>query len=140
MEFRNDTPFPAIAFAGVDPRGQDFHVVALRQTLTWDDAGALLFVDKQRPLCEADEFFGVEMQGSVRQESDLCPYKPRCDAIVNATVSPPRRPDGSAPTRFEVRFVVKRPDAPAPSPPEPYGLNYCPRIPPPSSAGSLANP
>lgn len=123
MEFINHTPFPALAFAGVDTREQEFHVVVLRQTLTWNDARDLYFSDAQQPLCEADEFFGPDMQGSVRQESDLCQYKPRCDVIVNATAYPPRRPDGSAPAKFDVRLAVSRPGSPIPLPPEPHGLN-----------------
>lgn len=123
MEFINHTPFPALAFAGVDTREQEFHVVVLRQTLTWNDARDLYFSDAQQPLCEADEFFGPDMQGSVRQESDLCQYKPRCDVIVNATAYPPRGPDGSAPAKFDVRLAVSRPGSPMPLPPEPHGLN-----------------
>ncbi|MBR8186555.1 DUF2169 domain-containing protein [Burkholderia ambifaria] len=123
MEFINHTPFPALAFAGVDAREQEFHVVVLRQTLTWNESDDLHFSDEQQPLCEADEFFGADLQGSVRQESDLCAYKPRCDVIVNATAYPPKRPDGSAPGKFDVRLVVSRPGAPMPLPPEPHGLN-----------------
>lgn len=123
MEFINHTPFPALAFAGVDTREQEFHVVVLRQTLTWNDARDLYFSDAQQPLCEADEFFGPDMQGSVRQESDLCQYKPRCDVIVNATAYPPRGPDGSAPAKFDVRLAVSRLGSPMPLPPEPHGLN-----------------
>jgi hypothetical protein len=123
MEFVNHTPFPALAFEGIDQHDQRFHVVALRQTLTWDDAGALAFADEQQPLCEADEFYGDNLQGSVRQESDLCGYKPRCDVIVNATAYPPRRADGSMPERFEVRLSVMRPGTPASIPARPYGLN-----------------
>ncbi|MCO8325622.1 DUF2169 domain-containing protein (plasmid) [Burkholderia cenocepacia] len=123
MEFINHTPFPALAFAGVDAREQEFHVVVLRQTLTWNDSRDLFFSDAQQPLCEADEFFGLDMQGSVRQESDLCQYKPRCDVIVNATAYPPRGPDGRAQKKFDVRLVVSRPGSPVPLPLEPHGLN-----------------
>ncbi|WP_321818261.1 MULTISPECIES: DUF2169 domain-containing protein [unclassified Paraburkholderia] len=123
MEFINHTPFPALAFAGVDAREQEFHVVVLRQTLTWNEADGLHFSDEQQPLCEADEFFRVDMQGSVRQESDLCPYKPRCDVIVNATAYPPGHTDGNGPGEFDIRLRVSRPGSPIPLPPEPHGLN-----------------
>jgi hypothetical protein len=123
MEFINHTPFPALAFEGIDQRDQRFHVVVLRQTFTWDDAGQLVFADEQHSLCDADEFFVPQMQGSVRQESDLCPYKPRCDVIVNATAYPPQRPDGGVLDRFEVRLVVSRPGASLSFPAAPYGLN-----------------
>ncbi len=123
MEFVNHTPFPSLAFEGIDQRDQRFHAVVLRQTFTWNDAGDLAFADDQQPLCEADEFFGDNLQSSVRQESDLCGYKPRCDVIVNATAYPPLRADGSVPERFEVRLSVMRPGAPVKIPAQPYGLN-----------------
>jgi hypothetical protein len=123
MEFINHTPFPALAFEGIDQHDRRFHVVAMRQTLTWNDTGELFFSDEQQPLCDADEFFDADMQGSVRQESDLCAYKPRCDVIVDAMAYPPRRADGQPSERFEVRLVVMRPGVPAPLPPQPQGLN-----------------
>jgi hypothetical protein len=123
MEFVNHTPFPALAFEGIDQHDQRFHAVALRQTLTWNDAGDLAFADDQQPLCQADEFFGEVQKSSVRQESDLCGYKPRCDVIVNATAYPPQCADGSVPERFEIRLSVLRPGAPVKIPAQPYGLN-----------------
>lgn len=123
MEFVNHTPFPALAFAGLDQFSQSFQVVALRQTFTWGDTGELEHAEDQAPLCESDDYFGASLQGSVRQESDLCPYKPRCDVIVNATAYPPRRPDGSALGRFDIQLVVSHPGSPAPLPLEPQGLN-----------------
>lgn len=123
MQFINHTPFPALAFGGVAQNGESFHVVALRQTFTWNETGELVFAGEQQPLCEADEFFGEGLQASVRQESDLCPYKPHCDLIINATAYPPAVLNGKTPHRFTVGVVVKRPDAPAPLPPEPQGLN-----------------
>lgn len=123
MEFVNHAPFPALAFAGIDQFDQPFHVITLRQTLTWSGAGELEYAEEQAPLCEADEFFGTSLQGSVRQESDLCPYKSRCDVLINATAYPPRHPSGKTHSRFDIRVTVSRPGSPAPLPPEPYGLN-----------------
>ena len=77
MEFRNHTPFPALAFAGIDQLEQEFHVVVLRQTFTWNDQGILSYVEEQDPLCEEDNHFDDDLTASVRQESDLCHYKPR---------------------------------------------------------------
>ena len=124
MDFINHTPFPAFAFEGVDQRRQSFHVVVLRQTLSWNDAGELLFADQQSPLCDTDEpFDSAQSEGEPRQESDLCQYKPRCDVIVNATAHAPRSPQAKPVHRFDVRLVVKRPDTPAPIPPQPHALN-----------------
>jgi hypothetical protein len=128
MEFRNHTPHPALAFVGVDPFDQSFHVVVLRQTYTWNDAGELAFAQEQLPLCEEDEFFNSDLDpdsDDPRQESDLCQFKPRCDVIVNATAHAPGGDDGkpSRATRFDVRLLVRRPDTAAPLPAEPQGLN-----------------
>jgi hypothetical protein len=120
MEFVNHTPFPALAFEGIDQHEQAFHVVVLRQTLTWDAHGKLHYANEQSPLCEEDTYFGAINRSAVRQESDLCQYKPRCDVIVNATA---HAPGGNAAYRFEVRLLVKRPDTPVPLPREPQGLN-----------------
>lgn len=119
MEFRNHTPFPALAFEGIDPDGQRFHVIALRQTLTFA-SGQLEYADEQAPLCEVDAFFGDMNQSSVRQESDLCQYKPRCDVIVNATA---HAPGGKPARQFDVRLCVTQPDIARPPPEPPRPLN-----------------
>jgi hypothetical protein len=128
MEFVNHTPFAAQAFEGIDQHGQAFHVVVLRQTYTWNTLGELEFAANQQPLCESDEFFNSEVNpdsDDPSQESDLCPYKPQCDVIVNATAYAPRNTKGeAAPKRqFDVRLVVKSPDESAPVPVAPQGLN-----------------
>lgn len=119
MEFLNHTPFPALAFEGIDQHDQSFHVVVLRQTLSFA-SGQLEYADDQAPLCEADEFFDEMNRSSVRQESDLCHFKLKCDIIVNATAYAP----GNRPTaKFNVRLQLTRPCAPRPLPDRPYGLN-----------------
>ena len=123
MEFVNHTPFPALAFEGVDTRGQAFHVVALRQTFTWGASGELAFAEEQAPLCDADEYFDDSPEGEPRQESDLCHYKPRCDVIVNATAHAPLAPPGKPVHRFDVRLVLRQPDSLAPLPEPPQPLN-----------------
>lgn len=120
MDFRNKTAFPALDFEGIDQHDQQFHVVALRQTLAWNAEGCLRYADEQAPLCEQDTYFGAMNESSLRQESDLCHYKPKCDVIVNATACPPQA--GGA-RECHVRVVVRRPDAAAPLPERPQGLN-----------------
>jgi hypothetical protein len=120
MEFRNHTPFPALAFEGIDPRNRPFHVLVLRQTLTWDDDGQLDYADKQSALNVVDAYFGEPNASAVRQESDLCQYKPRCDVIVNATA---HAPGGKPRRRFKVGLRVASPDTAIPLPEPPQGLN-----------------
>ncbi len=104
MNVVNHTPFPAQAFEAIDQYEQEFHVFVLRQTLDFS-SGKLEYADKQAPLCVADEYFGTDYAGSPRQESDYCPYKPRCDAIVNAVAY---SPGGKAVPTFPVGLIVSR--------------------------------
>ena len=108
MELVNHLPHPALAFEGVDTGGVSFHVLVMRQTLSWDDTGQLFSAEDQIGLCEEDEFFDPALQGSVRQESDLCQYKPRCDVLVNGHAYAPLRQGQPAP-QFLVRVLVQRP-------------------------------
>jgi hypothetical protein len=119
MDFVNHTPFPALAFEGIDQHDQAFHVIALRQTLSFA-SGKLEYADGQEPLCEQDAYFGAMNESSLRHESDLCQYKPQCDVIVNATAYAPQ---GKATKRWQVRLQVRRPDSPAQLPAPPTGLN-----------------
>jgi hypothetical protein len=105
MDFVNHTPFPALSFEGLDQQGQSFHVLALRQTLSFA-TGSLEYADIQAPLCFADEPFDGGNMGGLRQESDICHYKPQCDVIVNATAYAPDR--GQAKTSFCVRLRLNR--------------------------------
>ena len=122
MEFENQTPFPALAFQGIDQHQQAFHVVVLRQTLCWQKLGLLEFADEQEALCEEDEHLMLEDGGAVVQESDLCHYKPRCDVIVKGLAYPPA--DGpSRVSSFPVRLTLSKPAAELVLPPRPRGLN-----------------
>jgi hypothetical protein len=100
MEFRNLTPFHAMAWDAVSRTDADFHVVALRvayslEPLTGQSDATLthtcqLIEGAHTPeLCVADEYFGEAHASSVRAESDLAPFKPKCDVIVNATAYAP---------------------------------------------------
>jgi hypothetical protein len=103
MKFVNHTPFPALAFEGVDQNDQSFHVVVLRQTLTFA-TGKLEYADEQAPICDSDEPFGTLGESSFRQESDLFLHKPKCDVIVNATAyAPGGRPTPTVDVRLTVR-------------------------------------
>jgi hypothetical protein len=90
MDFANHTPFPAQPFQAIDQFGQEFHVVAVRQTFSFA-SGELRVSEVQPDLCATDMGFADSLVGSVEQESDYVPFKPRCDVIVNATAHPPLR-------------------------------------------------
>ena len=120
MEFRNLTSFPAMAFDALDQHDQRFHVVVMRLTFELQRDGALLLAPVQTPLVTTDEYYGETNRSSVRQESDLAPYKPHTDVIVIADA---HAPQGRATTAFFVGLKINgAPTEPA-LPPEPHGLN-----------------
>jgi hypothetical protein len=57
------------------------------------------------PLCAADTPFEDGTSTGIRQESDYCPFKPKCDVIVNAVA---RAPNGVAARQFLVRLAIVR--------------------------------
>lgn len=104
MDFVNHTPFPAQPFQAIDQFGQEFHVVAVRQTFSFS-SGELRIAEVQPDLCATDIAFDDALAGSVEQESDYVPFKPRCDVIVNATAHPPAR---TGLKNFPVRLCLWR--------------------------------
>ena len=120
MEFKNLTPFPALAFDGLDQRDIRFHTVVMRLTFHLQDDGTLGLAPEQTPLVTTDEYYGELNQSSVRQESDFAPYKPHTDVIVNATA---HAPSGKPTRHFDVRLLLRSTNKPAPLPEPPRGLN-----------------
>ncbi|GGY48363.1 DUF2169 family type VI secretion system accessory protein [Pseudoduganella albidiflava] len=104
MDFVNHTPFPAQPFQAIDQFGQEFHVFTVRQTFNFG-SGELRIAEVQPDLCATDIAFDDSPAGSVEQESDYVPFKPRCDVIVNATAHPPAR---AGLKNFPVRLCLWR--------------------------------
>jgi hypothetical protein len=120
MEFRNLTPFPAIAFDGIDQHHQRFHSVVMRLTFALQDDGALSLAPVQTPLAMTDEFYSEANRSSVRQESDLAPYKPHTDVIVIADACAPQ---GKPSNLFGVALKINGAPTTPELPPEPHGVN-----------------
>ncbi|MBU9348410.1 DUF2169 domain-containing protein [Burkholderia multivorans] len=114
MDFRNLTPLHAMAFNAVDVPGNEIHVVALKAAYRLEPAQSrdaegdthrcvLLSGDNAVPLAMADEYEGETGKSSVKWESDLAPFKPKCDVLVRATAYAPHgTPAQSWPTRLRV--------------------------------------
>lgn len=103
MDFHNLTTFPALAFEGLDQHDQEFHVVVMRATYDITSDLGLQLAEEQQPLAICDEYFGEMNTSSVRHESDLASYKPKCDVIViGSAYAPGLKP---AP-RFEVGIRI----------------------------------
>lgn len=103
MEFRNLTPFPAMAFDALDQHDQRFHTAVMRLTFDVRDDGTLTLAPVQTPLVTTDEYHGELNRSSVKQESDLAPYKPHTDVIVIADA---HAPNGQASTHFAVMLKI----------------------------------
>ena len=122
MEFRNLTPFPAMAFDSLDQHDRRFHTVVMRLTFALQDDGRLALAPVQTPLATSDDYFGEPNRSSVRQESDLAPYKPHTDVILIAdAVAPQGRPKPTK--RFDVTLQINGAPTVPELPPEPHGMN-----------------
>ncbi len=91
MEFINNTIHPALNFEGIDQHDQEFHVIVMRQTYTWNDKGLLVLAEEQEPLCMEDKIVDPNnLMSGVIEESDLCHYKPKCDIIIQGHAYTPK--------------------------------------------------
>lgn len=126
LRFDNRTPLDALHFDTIDPHDQGFHVIVAKTGFTLGPAdargyAALLPAVAPTALVTEDEHHTKDTRrSSVRRESDLAPFKPRCDVLVDAVAHAPR---GVAVPQFNVGLHVQMPDQPAPLPERPVGLS-----------------
>lgn len=93
MDFLNYTPFEPMRFESLDINDDPFQVVILRGTFDIIPNAQLRPASVQEPIVLTDEFYQELNTSSIRFESDLAPYKPRSDIIVNANaISPGGKP------------------------------------------------
>lgn len=89
-EHVNFTPFATLTFDTLDPWEREYHVAVMRATCDITGTGELRPAAEQTPVAAADDYFGEPTLSSLRWESDLAPYKPRCDIILEATTYTPK--------------------------------------------------
>ncbi|WP_089724373.1 DUF2169 family type VI secretion system accessory protein [Candidatus Thiosymbion oneisti] len=90
MAHVNFTPFATLAFATLDHRDRAYQVAVIRATCDLTDGGELRPAAEQAPVAAADQYHGDPTLSSLRWESDLAPYKPRCDILLEATAYAPK--------------------------------------------------
>lgn len=125
LRFRNDTAFDALHFDAIDQHDAGFHVIVAKTGYAFGPCGgdglaALTPLDPPAPVYHEDRYYDDDIDRSVRAESDLAPYKPRCDVVV---VGDAHAPAGQAAASFRVALRVQYPDRPAPMPEPPQPLN-----------------
>ncbi|OTA14691.1 hypothetical protein Xbed_03656 [Xenorhabdus beddingii] len=107
MEFRNLTPFAVMNYTMLDVEDTEHHVAVMKigyQLLPAGQGEYSAELLPAPPLCLQDEYRGPMNASVVLQESDLAPFKPRCDVIVNGTAyAPAGRPCAAFPVRLHIR-------------------------------------
>ncbi len=96
MEFRNLTPFDVMCFSALDKQDVEHPVIVMKVGYRLEPIAerpghlsAQVIDDEPLALCLADHYFGEEGRSSVKEESDLAPFKPRCDVIINGHAHAP---------------------------------------------------
>lgn len=112
MELINKTPFPTLMYSAADAHRDEHRIVVMKVSYkiirkAQDEWGLELIQDGSIPLCLADEFWGEVGQSSVKIESDLAPYKPKCDVIVNGSA---HSPNGKEMEAIAVRLKLSVPE------------------------------
>jgi len=86
----NFTPFATLAFDTLDHRDREYQVAMIRATCDITKDFELRPAAEQTPAAAVDDYFVEPTLSSLRQESDLAPYKPRCDILLEATAYAPK--------------------------------------------------
>lgn len=106
--FINHTAFPALKFKTLDQNDCGFDIIVARVTydvkiIKKQEKITLTQSKKQASLIYSDIHYNDPVRSSVEYESDLAPYKPKTDVIINATAFAPR---GKASSCFDVAVKV----------------------------------
>lgn len=94
MNFVNHTIFPALNFDSDNQQHDTFHIVASRITYdirinNRDGQSQLVISPEQSMLNYTDISYSEMVDTSIEYESDLAPYKPKTDIVINATAFVP---------------------------------------------------
>lgn len=89
MDFENFTPFPSLCFDFIGPSGAEYHVTVTRATFKIAHLKPLVLSDTQLVIAMLDSYHGTPGASSLQFPSDLVPFKPRSDIILNATAFAP---------------------------------------------------
>lgn len=127
MALKNQTPFPALMFTSADPDKQEHKIVVMKVSYRIvrhgvDQWGLEQITDGSVPLCFADEYWGEIGESSVKVESDLAPFKPKCDVILNGSAYTPHSKEMTA-IAVRLKMSIPKPLNELKKPAEPKPLN-----------------
>ncbi len=125
MEFRNLTPFPALCFLSLDTDDMEHRSTVMRVTYRiepGEHGSWVLAIEDEAPppLSMEDRFEGEMNQSSILEESDLAPWKPFCDVVIQAVA---HAPEGRATRSFQASIRLAAPNRKTEPPLRPRGLN-----------------
>lgn len=89
-ELKSLTPFPNFRYYSRDNENREFGIVIVKGTYEIRNDGALIAAEEQAPMLFTDKCHGEVNLSSLWHPSDLVPYKPATDIIVNAVARTPR--------------------------------------------------
>ncbi|MFO0552218.1 MAG: DUF2169 domain-containing protein [Polyangiaceae bacterium] len=84
----NNTPFAVQLAPALDLQRRDVAIVVVKATFRVSHDGATTVAEAQEPVALADVHEGDPSHSSVRYESDLAPYKPGTDVVLNGHAYP----------------------------------------------------
>ncbi len=89
-ELKNLTPFPNFRYYSRDNENREFGIVIVKATYEIAEDGTLVVAEEQAPMLFTDTCHGEVNLSSLWHPSDLVPYKPATDIIINAVAHAPR--------------------------------------------------
>lgn len=129
MTLENNTLFPALLYTVADAQRVEKYVVVMKVSykmirLSQNQWDLELIEDGSIPLCLADEYWGEVGKSSVKIESDLAPYKPKCDVILNGSAySKNGQPLSAIAVRIRLSVPQHHPALAPLGPPQPLNPN-----------------
>jgi hypothetical protein len=108
MKFINETLLQAAALPLIGPKGENLLTVIVKGTFVYD-SNHCEPADDQLPIAYGDIYHDEDHGGAIRYESDIVPFKPCTDIVVEASVyAPGGKPAEVVPAAVKVGTVEKR--------------------------------
>ena len=91
IQLNNSTPFVPLQFESIDARRNHFGVVVLGGSFKIENKKRLSLAETQESLVLEDTYFEDPGNSSLRFDSNLSPYKPKTDLLIEATAFSPTK-------------------------------------------------
>lgn len=89
MTIKNFTPLANFRYANEDAAWRLFDILIIKATFTFDENWVPVLCKEQEPLWFTDIYYGHSETSAIRYPSDVVPFKPATDVILNASAFAP---------------------------------------------------